>query len=546
MRRPTFPRWTRGGRTQAGIAGLFCLIVAVGAGCDREDPRDPTCPTCTTCPWGSIGGRVLGGGKPVAARVSAKCVRGDSSGSAAGSVVQGETDADGRFRIDVPPGRYTLEVSSPYDTPGPFFDFRYSADGPASRYTDADTFELRREPVEKVMAGGALDLLVHTPDSREGATLDCRISGLTGGATGYTSSVSASVAEGAVRYHFPLLPVGTYAARLGGATMQTIWLPGALDQQAARRIRVDTGIPAAEEVTLPPAAWISGSITGSWQTVISPPQVIALDAPLESGRGYVAGARVGQDGRFSLCFFVLAPVRLLVDYGETERWIGGNDFASARVFDLAAGREFPDVSLRDSGILCLLEGDGLGPETIARFRLFNSTGNLVADRYHMRGDVAPIVGLTDGVYFLRVEHESSGSTWAPQWFDRKPSLAEASPITLTGQGEMAMVTVRLQEGGRIRGEVRDRSGAPVQASIVAVPLSGPDEARAFAFSDGSTGEFAIAGLADGEYRIGVARHYNNLQTPLWWYPGTSDPSSARVISTLDHGEVDGLNWRLPD
>lgn len=39
---------------------------------------------------------------PVDARVSAECVRGDSSGIAAGSVVQGETDADGRFRIDVP------------------------------------------------------------------------------------------------------------------------------------------------------------------------------------------------------------------------------------------------------------------------------------------------------------------------------------------------------------------------------------------------------------------------------------------------------------
>lgn len=482
----------------------------------------------------------------MAARVRANCARGDSSGSAAGSVVEDETDAGGRFRIDVPPGRYTLEVSKAYDTPGPFFRFRYSADGLASRYTDADTFEVRREPVEKVMAGGALDLLVHMPESLEGVTLYCEISGLTGAATGYTSRANASVAAGAVRYRFPLLPAGTYAARLGGAAMQEIWLPGVLDQQAARKIQVYTGIPAAVEVTLPPAAWISGSITGSWQAIGYTPDVIALDAPREFGRGYVAQARVGRDGRFSLCFFALAPVRLLVDYGETERWIGGNDFASARVFDLAPDREFPDVSLRDSGILCRLEGDGLGPETIARFKLFDEHGTIVADRHHMGGDLAAIVGLKDGVYFLRVEHVNGGSTWAPQWFDRKPSLAEASPITLTGQGEMVTVTVRLQEGGRIRGQIRDRSGALVQATIVSVPLDGPDGARAFASSDPSTGEFTVAGLEDGEYRIGVARYYNNPQTPLWWYPGTSDPSSARVISIQDHGEVAGLNWRLPD
>jgi hypothetical protein len=546
VKRRTFSRWTRGGTTRAGIAVLFCLIVAAGAGCDREDSREPTCPTCTTCPWGSISGQVLGGGRPVAARVRAECVRGDSSGSAAGSVVEGETDVDGRFRIDVPSGRYTLEVSNLYNTPGPFFDFRYSADGLASRYTDADTFEVRRESVEKVMAGGALDLLVHTPDRLEGVTLFCEITGLTGAATGYTSSFSANVAEGTVRYHFPLLPVGTYAARLGGAPMQTIWLPGALDQETARKIPVNTGILATAEVTLPPAAWISGSITGSWQTIGFAPDVIALDAPPESGRGYLARTRVGRDGQFSLCFFVLAPVRLLVDYGETERWIGGDDFASARVFDLAAGREFPDVSLRDSGILCRLEGDGLGPETNARFKLFDEHGTIVADRSHMGGDLAPIAGLKEGVYFLRVERADNTATWAPQWFDRKPSLAEASPITLTGWGEVATVTVRLQEGGRIRGDVRDRSGAPVQAIIVAVPLDGPDGARVFASSNRSTGEFTLEGLADGEYRIGAARDYNNLQTPLWWYPGTSDPDSAGVITIRDLGEVTGLSWRLPD
>ena len=487
---------------------------------------------------------MLGGGVPVLARVTALGRQADSLGRISDTFVEGATDATGRFRISVPPGRYTLLVTLQDAASGESSQFMYSRRGPLAGYGNGDTIQVSEQPVELLLAGGSLDLGIRTSPIIDGVTLRCEFRGSSGSSSVFTISVSSTVTGGELRFHLPLVPLGTYSARLRGAPAQNIWLPGTLSESAAWKIEATASRPAAAQMILPPPARISGSITGSWQTLESSPGVVAVDAASESRGQPGAYTTVSRDGRFSLYQFVIAPVRIRVKFDGAVRWIGGEDFYTARVFDLAPGEEITDVSLRESGIICRLEGPSVTPETYARVKVMDAGGTVVADKYHMTGDVITISGLRAGVWFLRVEPADGGTLWAPQWFDQKPSLAAASPLVLTSEGEVTTVTVRVQEGGRISGEVRTRAGQPVERVIVLAPADGSVEPRGVASSDPGSGEFTVVGLEDGDYRIGAGRYDGSTAQP-WWYPGASDPDSAQVVSIRNHEEVTGLKWRLP-
>lgn len=449
-------------RRRAGVWLVACVILALsilgmaGAGCTKDRAAEPTCPTS---PWGSIGGLVLGGGVPVSARVTAMGQRTDSLGRVSDTTVEGATDANGRFLIGLPPGRYTLLVTLPEGVSGSSRQFMYTRGGPVAGYGGGDTIQVNQQPVELLLAGGSLNLGIRTSPSLEGVTLDCEFRRQPETPAAYTTRVSATVTGGEVRFRVPLLPTGTYTARLRGSPAQNIWLPGTLSEASAGRIEVTTSEPAVAEMVLPRPARISGSITGSWQTLETRPGVAVWDASSETAGQPGAYATVGRDGRFSLYQFVIAPVCLRVKFQSAVRWVGGDDFYSARVFNLVPGGDITDISLRESGIICRLEGPGVTPETRAWVKVVDAGGTIIADQSHMSGDVVSISGLSRGVFFLRVEPRDGWSLWAPQWFDQKPNLAEASPIVLTGEGEVSTVTVRVHQGGRIRGGVSARGPA---------------------------------------------------------------------------------------
>jgi hypothetical protein len=53
--------------------------------------------------------------------------------------------------------------------------------------------------------------------------------------------------------------------------------------------------------------------------------------------------------------------------------------------------------------------------------------------------------------------------------------------------------------------------------------------------------YAIRGLADGDYHLGI--HYG--EDRVWWYPGTLDAAGAGVLSIAGHADLAGIDWFCP-
>ena len=104
------------------------------------------------------------------------------------------------------------------------------------------------------------------------------------------------------------------------------------------------------------------------------------------------------------------------------------------------------------------------------------------------------------------------------------------------------VTVQLVEGGRIEGRVLKASGKPVfGADLVLRTTDGAYEDRSAGESFYPDGSFAILGIADGTYVVGVRLDWQRN----YWFPGTYDPELAEPIEIEDAGSVTDIVWETP-
>jgi hypothetical protein len=509
------------------------LLLALLLGCGGEKQTRITPPVIL----GAIEGQVLGAGAPVPATISLRSVRESDQPRGSETEAEVETDSLGRYHVDLPPGRYFLSVRTESGASAP-----YVRDG-VLRIGDPDTVVVGAEVVTADFVGGALTIRVETPPELEGLTLGCFLDGeVYAGA-----SAEGACTDGVAEFRFPwLLPQG-YTAWLDRIPFAgELWLPGTRRMEDATEITVEPGALATAAGRIGRPARISGTVRGSWQALhAGTPSVSAfVSAPrYSSGFDRLASTEVGANGEFSL--EVLAPesVRVAVGFAGAV-WIGGPDFAGASVFVVQPGDEVSGLSVTESGLLCELSSSGMPLSGGASLQVFDSEGRLAASASTQTGtSLVPIPGLVAGTYSLRVEHQLGRATWAAQWFDEQPSRNRATPITVTGEGEVVPIRIELRRGGAIRGTVLHLDGKAASADILVVAPGSNTWQRA-GESDAATGAYEITGLEDGEYRIG-SMWSHEFPAGVSWYPGTPDQGSAAVIAIKDGAEVDGIEWRVP-
>lgn len=566
MNRPGIRR--RGCRGAARELRWAVLLATLLAGCTDSGKEAPCAPCCQI---GIIEGEVLGPGGPLMAVVWAW---GYAPGSTLYRKFEGSTDADGRFRLEVPPGAYLLNCYETAPVDGSFtesMDAHYSASGLRSDEALADTLRITPtgETVRADFRFGRVDLRALVPASLAGKRAIFELQN----ERGHAYPCEAGWQENAAVCAFTSCIPGRYTVRL--RVMADEWgLPPLLDEPWPDTVTVLAGHAAIPDLPLAQSpARLSGRVFGSWQAMgLYRPEISLYDADST----LLLSRTVDADGSYSVASYLPRKVRIMVRvpledpssdivmacaqiYG-VARWIGGPSFREATEFDLVPGTEISGADLEESGILLSLGGSDLRNLNGVRITVMEPGGRVVGSNTYVliMSHLVRFPNLSPGTYVIRIDpHPPLDCGWRSQWFDQGHTPESATPVTLSRPGEVVHLSVTLEKGGSISGRVRFPAGRDPQRELVRLWDADTRTCLGTTFWLEEVGDFAARGLGDGRYKIGVQSLAEvsgyagcggcppDPQTGVTWYPGTSAWDQATPIEIRDHADVTGITITVP-
>lgn len=116
-------------------------------------------------------------------------------------------------------------------------------------------------------------------------------------------------------------------------------------------------------------------------------------------------------------------------------------------------------------------------------------------------------GLPEGSY--KVGFSPSGSTYLSQYYNGQESFSAATPVLVSAGTTTPGINATLVEGGRISGTVTD-AYAHTGLSKIEVTAQGPGGEFGFTVTN-DKGEYAIAGLRAGSYKVGFSWRYSSAE-----------------------------------
>jgi hypothetical protein len=540
-------------------AGLAAATLGPLTGCDRDaDVCGPEVPA------GRLLGHVRTGGLAVTATIAAYRV---VDGVPSANAFETRSDTTGYYALDLPAGRYVVEVRLPdsyYWSAGALYGTRSGVVSavPDTLAIDGSVFATT---LNFDLAGLEFDLaLSHAIDGEQGQiVLHRRPDELVAGAE-VTAKVSGTITDGRLRLRVPGLPPGAYQIEvvLGYRDYlcfcpydgEHLWLPGTRDRAASpwTTFAADELVTLTGQIAAEPA-WLSGHVGGAARAMgLLDAADIALVTP---DSVTVVGERraVRGDGSFAIPLHLAGPVKLAVIQNGMAYWAGGPDFAAATTFDLNPGQSVTDVEVTSSGLLVDVEGPSANLQNAAFEFHDAASGALVRTATVGIGTQRRfgLANLGPGRYVVRVRHEhgyvdgmisglDAWPLWRPQWFDRVATAADAQVLEV-GVGQVVPLQLRLEMGGAISGRVAAGTGADSTFCYVfATPADQLQTLdRVFVSSAPDRREFAITGLADGAYKLGacagalIQDEFGPPPAGTVWYPATDDWAAAATFTITD-------------
>ena len=510
---------------------LGLLLVAVSCvGC--EDCELP--PSCAHNGLGIIEGVITAAGNLFAGAVFIEPIGNEPATSDFTTLA----DSSGYYEIVLPHGEYRLAIregiygSRCYYAGDHFVRDRY----------EADTLRVGSDPQRIDFQGGAFGLDATIVGDWPSSRLRCelwerdpdRLVGVVGR--------SVEIVDQHASILFPLLLPGTYWIRIEASIDCVMWLPQTTDFEEADSVTVGTDAQVAYQATCGPLACIEGVIEGSWRSfpLSSRPGVQVYSA---ADSVLLCDLRTDYGGAYKAHLPVGIPAKLMVVIGGIGQWIGSATFENATTYPLAEGETVTADPHQGSGIVCTLKGPGLQSEHDTWFRLLDAEYNKVYEGGGIPhgGSITYYPNLRPGAYYLCVRRDRYDQPWCPQWFNQSEDLATATPIVIDEVGEIVEVTLQLQNGGGIHGQITRSGGRPLQSRrLVVQSVDGSFREDYAAYADPDDGTFEITGLANGAYFVGVPTWWDEVT----WFPGTDDIAVADTVRIENHGIVESIDWQI--
>ena len=415
------------------------------------------------------------------------------------------TDAQGAFQTkDLPTGDYRVYLRP------------YAPTQLASQWYDKSPTRSGATPVA-VRDGQAA---VIAAELEEGGSISGTVTGSGGTplANTFVSAGSATdyryaITDGNGDYEITGLTGDTYSVEFSTYTSEYVseWYDNKDSAETADPVAVTLGQATPNvDAQLTKA----GSISGTVSTADGDP------LPFESMELHLGDEQVGwawtdMDGTFT--FGGLRPGNYTMRVRGTGEWLGQwwknkPDQASADPIQVVAGQNLTgkDFTLqRGASIAGTVTGSG-GALVDGYVEITDAQGDELGWAYIDNGSYTA-VGLPAGTYYA--EFNAYGGDWLSQWWNNKPTLQQATPITLSGGQRLTGINATLAKASSIRGKVLNGKGNPV-STCVTVFVGSTDEEAGYGCTDGS-GAYVVGGLTAGTYQV-LFDPYSGDYARQWW------------------------------
>lgn len=527
-------------RTLLGILALALLLPSCG------DDREVLGP-CPDCPFLVVEGEVRGPDGPVAAKVLAEQV---TERVGAGNRLTAATDAEGRYRLLIPPGRYVFSARGYED--GQVSRIYAWSEGRATAWgarldtlTMAVGDEIRK--MDFILGGIRLNVSSTDPDSR----LFAEVGVVPVAAPEFATKTRLRSQTGVAVAELPNLAPGEYYMWIrSGYGPERYWFPASMLPGDAVPIRVSMMRNALLTTTVSEPGLLHGAITGSWMTIdpTLPFEVSLFSATDSTSR--IASQWLFSSSRYE--FVITAPLaaRVQVEFDGAKRWIGGRRFADATTFDVGPGRSVEDADFVESGLHVQVDLPRVpkGERISARWILVDERKRVLREGgwSFTVGSPFPVSMLSPGTYYLYAGPGVLGrNPWIGEWFDGSRLPADATPITIAEDGETVSVVFHPASGGDLPLRILHADGRLAQIShLDLVEMSDPSKFLPAVAARDSTERYTVHGLRSGNWKVGW-RGRTNGQLIYSWYPGTPDVNEAIAVPVVEGEEAPVLEWRLP-
>jgi len=286
-----------------------------------------------------------------------------------------------------------------------------------------------------------------TVDGVSGPLQDVLVSAVTATSGGTTGGSAYTDASGG--YSFTVTPAGDYyiafngsLAVPGGPGYSTLWFTstgGSLDVDQAAAVSLAEGSSVEEDVTIPGDGTLTGTVTDA--TTDQPISSVDVQALGVSSKAFLGSTFTAADGTYTLTHVPPVAVKIWFESNDNKHFIyqyyGGGLLASEGT-SVTATTNATTGNINGS-LLALAhvagqvgQAGGGAPHPVTASAL-DSTGNVVgvATTNSAYDYTVPVPA---GVPLLVKFASSSGSTYATQYFDNRPSLSCADKITLSDLG----------------------------------------------------------------------------------------------------------------
>ncbi len=462
------------------------------------------------------------------------------------------TDSSGEYTLSgLAMGTYTVRFEAPYYGALNYLSEFY---GGKQSLGQADTFAVAPEETTtgvdaELEPGGQISGTVTDASTTEPIEL-ANVCVYRSGSGEYVTCVSTNSGG---EYTVSRLATGSYRVQFSpphGRNYVRQYYDTKATYGAANPVAVNVGeTKAGIDAELEPGGQISGTVTDA---STAEPIEFANVCAYNAGNGRSEGcATANAGGEYTLSSLATGSYKVQFSPPSggnyLSQWFDGKPtFGAGASLAVAAGAvtEGIDAELQKGGEVTGTVTDAESDEPIEDGRVCAYEGesaSYVGCVYtNVSGEYA-LVGLATGSYKVQFSPPYGGN-YLSQYYDGKPSFAEADPIAVSVGETTSGIDAELEKGGEVTGTVTDaESDEPIKDVNVCLYEGESGSYLGCAYTNGG-GEYAIGGLASGAYVVRFETYEGNYLSQ--YYDGKPSFAAADRVAVTTGATTAGVDAEL--